>query len=147
MWSQIHEMLYIEGGGEEQAKDEIDAYRPLIPNGKNFVFTFMFEIDDKRRRDSLLFKLGHVEDTIFLHFKNHKVQALSASEDEIDRTTADGKTSSIHFLKFSFSDEQINDLKALGDGDKVEIKVEHENYPHSVVLPKSLLNSTIEDLQ
>jgi len=50
MWSQVHEMLYIEKGGEEQAKDEIEAYNPLIPKGRELVATFMVEVDDPLRR-------------------------------------------------------------------------------------------------
>ena len=37
MWMQIHEMLYIEKGGEEQIADELAAYNPLIPDGRELV--------------------------------------------------------------------------------------------------------------
>jgi hypothetical protein len=33
MWQQVHEMLYIEKGGEAQISDELSAYNPLIPQG------------------------------------------------------------------------------------------------------------------
>ncbi len=46
MWHQVHEMLFIEKGGEEQIPDELSAYNPLIPNGRELVATLMFEIDD-----------------------------------------------------------------------------------------------------
>src|SRR6185437_1915776 len=52
MWQQIHEMLYIEKGGEEQIEDELRAYNPLIPQGNELVATVMFEIDDAVRRDA-----------------------------------------------------------------------------------------------
>ena len=44
MWHQVHEMLYIERGGEAQIKDELEAYNPLIPQGDELVATVMFEI-------------------------------------------------------------------------------------------------------
>ena len=46
MKAQIQEMLYIEKGGDEQLRDELEAYNPLIPNGSELVATFMFEIDN-----------------------------------------------------------------------------------------------------
>ena len=139
-------MLFIEGGGEEQAKEEIEAYEPLVPKGNNLVFTLMFEIDDKNRRDAILFQLGHVEDSVTLRFNNHSIAAVSASADDIDRTTADGKTSSIHFLRFDLSPEQTKDFKTLSPDSSAEIKVAHKNYPHSVCISSSLLSQLQEDL-
>ena len=46
MLAQVQEMLYIEKGGDEQLKDELTAYNPLIPNGKELTATLMFEIDN-----------------------------------------------------------------------------------------------------
>ena len=54
MWHQIHEMLFIEKGGEEQISDELEAYNPLIPQGRELIATVMFEIDDEIRRLSLI---------------------------------------------------------------------------------------------
>ena len=39
-------MLHIEKGGDEQLKDELIAYNPLVPNGKELIATLMFEIDN-----------------------------------------------------------------------------------------------------
>ena len=52
-------MLRIEEGGEEQMQDELDAYNPLIPNGRNIVMTLMFEIDNAERRLRTLKELGN----------------------------------------------------------------------------------------
>ena len=46
MLAQVQEMLYIEKGGDEQLKDELTAYNPLVPNGKELTATLMFEIDN-----------------------------------------------------------------------------------------------------
>ena len=64
MWLQVHEMLFVEKGGEAQIADELAAYNPLIPKGRELVATLMFEIDDPERRDRELGQLGGVEDTI-----------------------------------------------------------------------------------
>ncbi|MEE8272092.1 MAG: DUF3501 family protein, partial [Alphaproteobacteria bacterium] len=57
-WQQIHEMLFIEQGGEDQIEDELDAYNPLIPQGRELVGTVMFEINDEARRKTVLGRLG-----------------------------------------------------------------------------------------
>ena len=67
MWYQIHEMLFIEKGGEEQISDELAAYNPLVPKGDELVATVMFEIDDPERRERFLAGLGRVEKTAFLN--------------------------------------------------------------------------------
>src|SRR5205085_11408216 len=66
MRHQVQEMLYIERGGEAQIEDELAAYNPLIPQGKELVATVMFEIDDPARRASLLARLGGIENHVFL---------------------------------------------------------------------------------
>ncbi len=66
MWNQVHEMLFIEKGGEDQIADELSAYNPLVPKGRELVATVMFEIDEPARRAALLAKLGGVEETAFL---------------------------------------------------------------------------------
>ena len=52
MLAQVQEMLHIEKGGEEQLKDELEAYNPLVPNGKELTATLMFEIDNPVSRAS-----------------------------------------------------------------------------------------------
>ncbi len=80
MWHQIHEMLFIEKGGEAQIPDQLEAYNPLIPKGRERVATVMFEIDDPVRRRSLLARLGGVEETAFIKFGGHRIAGL-AEED------------------------------------------------------------------
>ena len=71
MWWQIHEMLYIEKGGEAQIADELAAFNPLIPKGRELVATLMFEIDDPARRAHLLNKLGGVENCVTITVAGH----------------------------------------------------------------------------
>ena len=101
---------------------------PLIPNGKELVATLMFEIDDRVRRTDFLSSLGGVEETITLSFAGETV--LARPEEDVDRTTADGKASAIQFLHFPFNDEQIANFRQAGT--KVTLAVGHEKYPESV---------------
>ena len=58
MLGQVQEMLHIEKGGDTQLADELYAYNPLIPKGKELVATLMFEIDDPFSRTEFLGKVG-----------------------------------------------------------------------------------------
>ena len=133
IWFQIHEMLFIEQGGKEQIKGELEAYNPLIPNGRELVATLMFEIDDPARRARFLAELGGVEKTVTLGFSEYVV--VAEAEQDLDRTSANGKASSVQFLHFSFSDRQINAFRDLSN--QVVISVGHQSYNHMVVVPRA----------
>jgi hypothetical protein len=133
MWHQIHEMLYIERGGEEQIADELAAYNPLIPKGRELIATLMFEIDEPERRESVLAGLGGVEETACLNLGGKVI--LAEAEADVDRTSADGKASSVQFLHFPFSDD---DVALFGDPlVKVVLAIEHEKYPHMTILSEA----------
>ena len=89
MWLQVQEMLYIEKGGDAQIADELSAYNPLIPNGRELVATVLFEIDDPVRRKTLLARLGGIEDTAFIRLGEETVTGVP--EADMDRTSADGQ--------------------------------------------------------
>jgi len=141
MWHQIHEMLHIERGGEDQVSDEIAAYNPLIPKGRELVATLMFEIDDPDRRAKFLASLGGVEHTVALTIDGEIIKALP--EDDIDRTNENGKASSIQFLHFPFDEKQVEKFQA--SGAKVVLGIEHEGYGHMAVLPENIRMALAED--
>jgi len=141
MRHQVQEMLYIERGGEEQLAGELDAYNPLIPNGSELVATVMFEIEDPVRRARELERLTHVEDTIAFEFDGETVAAQP--ERDLERTKEDGKTSSIHFLHFPFTREQIAKFKA--PDTRVVLAINHENYSHMAALPDAVRAALAED--
>mgnify|MGYP003574432850 CR=1 FL=1 len=90
MLHQVHEMLAIEKGGEEQISDELAAYNPLIPQGKELVATVMFEIDDEVRRKNVLNRLGGVEDHMFMEIGGERI--MSRAETDADRTSEEGRS-------------------------------------------------------
>src|ERR1700759_3305764 len=96
MWLQVQEMLRIEKGGAEQIAGELEAYNPLIPEGDELIATLMLEIEDAGRRHTTLLTLGGIEETIFMEIGGTRIAATPTEYD--DRTTADGKTSSVHWL-------------------------------------------------
>ena len=130
MLAQVQEMLYIEKGGDEQLKDELSAYNPLIPNGKELTATLMFEIDNPISRAAFLGKVGGIEETVFMKINGEKIKAIP--EEDVDRTSAEGKASSVQFIHFNFSDDQIAKFKS--EEIEVEIGIDHKEYSHTTKL-------------
>ena len=130
MKQQIQEMLYIEKGGDEQLEDELEAYNPMIPQGQELTATLMFEIDNPQVRLQTLLSLTDVELTAYIEVNG--VKAYARPEQEVERTSADGKTSSVHFLHFDFEPAQIAAFNA--PDTKVILGIEHDNYAHMTAL-------------
>ena len=141
MLAQVQEMLYIEKGGDDQLKDELTAYNPLIPNGKELIATLMFEIDNPVSRATFLGKVGGIEQNVFMKIDGDIVKAIP--EEDVDRTSADGKASSVQFIHFKFNDKQIDKFKS--GSLKVEIGINHREYSHSTTLTDICLKSLSKD--
>lgn len=134
MWLQIHEMLFVEKGGEAQIEDELAAYNPLIPRDNELVATLMFEIDDRARRQQVLGRLGGVEDTVTMEVDGATVLHV-VPEQDVMRSVPGGKTSSVHFLHFPFQQEQLEAFRQ--PGAKVVLSIGHPEYRHMAVLPEA----------
>ena len=141
MKAQIQEMLYIEKGGDEQLKDELLAYNPLIPDGKELIATLMFEIDNPVSRAAFLSKVGGIEHNVFMKVDGEKVNAVP--EEDVDRTSTEGKASSVQFVHFKFNDKQIEKFKSRTFN--VEIGIDHKEYSHTTKLSDLSLKSLSAD--
>ncbi|MGD0192687.1 MAG: DUF3501 family protein [Rhizomicrobium sp.] len=130
MWLQVQEMLHIEKGGAAQIAGELETYNPLIPQGGELIATLMLEIEDANRRDASLKTLGGIEETVSMDVDGARIKATPTEYE--DRTTPDGKTSSVHWLRFVFTPEQAARFKS-GDGRAV-IEIAHPNYGHMAVI-------------
>lgn len=130
MWYQIQEMLWIEKGGAEQLPDELAAYNPLIPQGSELVATLMFGISDEAKRRVILAQLGGIEEMISISVGGERVKAMA--EVDLDRTTADGKTSSVHFLHFPFTPAQIAAFR--DPASDVLVRIDHPSYGHAAIV-------------
>ena len=141
MLSQVQEMLYIEKGGEEQLEDELAAYNPLIPKGKELVATLMFEIDNPVSRATFLGKVGGIEEKVFMKIDKDVVKAIP--EKDVDRTSAEGKASSVQFIHFKFNDQQIEKFKSASK--EIELGIDHQEYSHTTKLTNITLKSLSAD--
>ena len=141
MKAQIQEMLHIEKGGDEQLKDELTAYNPLIPNGKELVSTLMFEIDNPVTRAAFLGKLGGVEENVFIKIDNEVI--YGKPEVDVDRTSADGKASSVQFIHFELKEDQISKFK--GNNVSIELGIDHKEYSHTTKLSERTVKALSAD--
>ena len=141
MLAQVQEMLHIEKGGDEQLNDELTAYNPLIPNGKELVSTLMFEIDNPVIRATFLGKLGGVEENVCIKIDNDII--YGKPEIDVDRTSAEGKASSVQFIHFEFDQNQISKFK--GNNVSIELGIDHKEYSHSTKLSESTIKALSSD--
>ncbi len=130
MLFQVQEMLLTEKGGPAQVPDELAAYNPLIPQGRELVATVLFEIEDPVRRETVLGELGGVDDHFYLGLGQERVAAVP--EGDIERNREDGKTSSVHFLHFPMTDAQAAAFR--DPATTATIGCDHPRYGHIAVL-------------
>ena len=141
MVAQVQEMLHIEKGGDEQLKDELIAYNPLVPNGKELTATLMFEIDNPISRSAFLGKVGGIEEKVFVKINDETVKAVP--EEDVDRTSAEGKASSVQFIHFKLNDDQISKFKS--DSVTIELGIDHKEYTHTTRLAENSVKSLCGD--
>jgi hypothetical protein len=141
MSAQIHEMLYIEKGGEAQIADELAAYNPLIPNGRELVATVMFEIDEPARRHTVLANLGGIEETAVVRIGGETIKGRA--EADVDRTNAAGKASSVQFIHFPFTGAQVAAFRA--PGAEILVGFTHPHYGHMAVMPEGVRQALAKD--
>ena len=132
MWQQVHEMLFVEKGGDAQIEDELAAYNPMIPQGSELVATVMLEIDDPARRATVLARLGGIEDRLFLEIDGERI--AGKPDPTRENTSPDGKASSVQFVWFPFTATQIVRFKT--GGTRVVVGSDHPNFAHMAVMPE-----------
>lgn len=141
MWLQVQEMLHIERGGDAQVSEELAAYNPLIPKGAELVATFMIEIDDPLRRARVLAGLGGIEETAFIEIGGERI--VGKAETDQDRTTAEGKASSVQFVHFPFTQAQIDAFRQ--PNARAILDFSHPNYSHMAAMSEATREALARD--
>ena len=125
---QVQEMLRTERIFEaEGIAEELEAYNPLIPDGRNWKVTLLIEYTDPEERKVQLEKLRGVEDRCYVQVAGCERQFAIADED-LEREN-ETKTSAVHFLRFELSDEMAAKLKG---GAALNVGVDHPEYRHEI---------------
>ena len=138
---QVQEMLRIEKIFEADGiEEELGAYNPLIPDGSNLKCTAMLEFGDVALRKQRLAELVGMEHKVWARVDGHE-KVFAISNEDLERST-DEKTSAVHFMRFEFSREMIQEL--LGGAD-LEFGCDHENYRHAVKVSEQTLQALAAD--
>ncbi|MGD8841513.1 MAG: DUF3501 family protein, partial [Gammaproteobacteria bacterium] len=125
----------------EGINEELAAYNPLIPDGRNFKATFMIEYPDPEVRAAQLEKMVGIEDLVWMQIGEHD-KIWSIADEDLERSTED-KTSAVHFLRFELDDDMAADLKA---GASWRIGVQHPIYSYELAVDGETRASLLEDL-
>lgn len=140
---QVQEMLRIERTFEEAGiQDELDAYNPLIPDGRNFKATMMIEYAEVAERQTALARLKGIEDRVWVQVEGcRKVYAIA--DEDLERENAE-KTSAVHFLRFELDEEMC---KALKYGVTLSMGIDHPQYMNTVSpIDPAVRASLVKDL-
>lgn len=140
---QVQEMLRAEKifTGPE-ITEELEAYNPLIPDGRNWKATFMIEYPDVEERRHALAQLRGIETAIWARIGDHDKVFAIANED-LERTTEE-KTSAVHFLRFELGD---SDIAALRDGAALAFGCDHADMRGSLdPVPEPTRRALLADL-
>ena len=141
---QIQEMLRIEKTFEAVGiEDELNAYNPLIPDGHNWKATFMIEYGDPVERAERLREMKGIEDVVWLQVGDLE-RIYPIADEDLERENEE-KTSSVHFLRFELSQEQIATL--IG-GAALYAGIDHAGYPiEKFEVVGTIRDSLASDLQ
>ena len=140
---QIQEMLRIEKTFDASGiQDELEAYNPLIPDGKNFKCTMMIEYPDENIRREKLKILKEIEHKVWVMVEGCD-KVWSIADEDLDRSNEE-KTSAVHFLRFELNEDMVSALKY---GVSLAIGVDHPEYSVAVdPLPTNIRTCLTSDL-
>jgi hypothetical protein len=125
---QIQEMLRAERIFEpEGIEEELSAYNPLIPDGRNWKVTLLIEFPDEEQRRRELARLKGIEDRCWVQAGGHE-RVFAIADEDLERENEE-KTSSVHFLRFELTPAMIASLKA---GAPLAVGIDHDQYRHEV---------------
>ena len=135
-------MLHIEKGGKEQIPGEIEAYNPLIPQGVGA------DRDHDARDRRAEPPNGGVDEA-----RRDRGEHLSADRlrrrskpsppSTDDRTSDDGKTSSVHWVRFRLTQAQVAAFRAASG--TVILGATHPQYGHMAVIPADVREELAKD--
>jgi Protein of unknown function (DUF3501) len=125
---QVQEMLRTERIFEaEGILEELNAYNPLIPDGRNWKVTLLVEFTDPLERQQRLRELKGIEDRCWVQVRDH-ARVLAIADEDLERENEE-KTSAVHFLRFELDPAMISSLRA---GTGLAMGVDHPAYLQSV---------------
>ena len=141
---QVQEMLRTERIFEpEGIADELEAYNPLIPDGRNWKVTLLVEFPDAEERRVRLAQLRGVEDRCWVQVAGC-ARVFAIADEDLEREN-EQKTSSVHFLRFELDEPMV---AALRGGAALGVGIDHPHYRHAIEsVDAAVRESLIGDLR
>ena len=143
MQYQVQEMLRIERIFEAAGiNEELAAYNPLIPAGRNWKATFMVEFPEVEERRAMLAHLVGIEDCVYMRVGDLP-RCMAIADEDMDRSD-ETKTSAVHFLRFELSAAEVAALK---NGAPLAAGIDHRNYQTEIApVAENIRASLLADL-
>jgi len=139
---QVQEMLRVERIFEEEGiREELDAYNPLVPDGRNLKATLMIEYADSDERRKKLEELIGIEDKVWVQVRGQE-RVWAIADEDLEREN-EHKTSSVHFLRFELSEGMAQALKK---GASLAMGIDHSRYSATLETPPAVRGSLARDL-
>ena len=122
---QVQEILRTEKIFEQDGiVEELEAYNPLIPDGRNWKVTLLIEYPDPATRPAALGRLKGIEDRCWVQVADFS-RVFAIADEDLEREN-EAKTSAVHFLRFELTDAMV---AALRGGAHLSAGIDHANYP------------------
>ena len=140
---QIQEMLRIEKTFEDAGiQDELDAYNPLVPDGRNWKATMLVEFEDVDERRQALSRLRGIQDRVWIQVEA-RPRVYAIADEDLARENEE-KTSAVHFMRFELTADTIAALKA---GAALSMGVDHPQYSATLrSVPEATRRALLADL-
>ncbi len=140
---QVQEMLRTERIFESEGiADELAAYNPLVPDGRNWKATLLIEFPDPHLRKVALEKLRGVEDRCWVR-AGDLPRIFAIADEDLEREN-DTKTSAVHFLRFELGEADAARLKG---GAALSVGIDHPEYSHALEpVTENIRESLVSDL-
>ncbi|HEX4778445.1 MAG TPA: DUF3501 family protein [Acidimicrobiia bacterium] len=139
---QVQEMARVERMiSDEQIQHEVSTYNELVPDDGELAATLFIEITDKERLYEWLPKLVGIQRAVSIWLPDGS--AVPADPLDEERLTREETTTTVHYLKFRFTPEQVTALKERG----ARIVVDHPHYDAVVELSDEQRAELVGDLE
>ena len=139
---QVQEMLRIERIFEADGiRGELEAYNPLIPDGRNWKATMLIEYPDADERRRRLAGLKGIEDRTWVQVEGRD-RVFAIADEDLERENEE-KTSAVHFVRFELDEAMCAALKR---GAGLSVGVDHPNYRAETNVAPEVRASLVGDL-
>ena len=141
MQYQVQEMLRAERIFEaNEIQAELDAYNPLIPDGRNWKATLLIEYQDVEERRQALARMAGIEHRVWARIGDFDRVFALANED-MERSNEE-KTAAVHFLRFEWTPPAIAALRA---GASLKMGIDHAALPYEVAVAANIREALAKD--